>query len=91
MSNTNPEDPMGPENLKRAMKAFKKRLKLTRLDDESGLGHGSIDKSRGAGIVAVRPPDSYPQAVWDKLVEMGRLQKVGDGLYQIPMGNNPHT
>jgi hypothetical protein len=25
------------EELKRALKAFKKRLKLTRLDDESGL------------------------------------------------------
>ena len=84
------EDAMSPENLKRAMKAFKKRLKLTRLDDESALGHGSADKSRGSGIVAVRPPDSYPQAVWDKLVELGRLQKAGAGLYQMSPDNNPH-
>ncbi|MFT7537415.1 MAG: hypothetical protein ACI85K_003374, partial [Hyphomicrobiaceae bacterium] len=27
------------ETLKRAMKALKKRLKITRLDDESSLGH----------------------------------------------------
>ena len=90
MSHEVPEDAISPENLKRAMKAFKKRLKLTRLDDESGLGHGSADKSRGAGIVAVRPPDSYPQAVWDKLVELGKLKKAEAGLYQIRKDNNPH-
>lgn len=28
-----------PEELKKAYQAFKKRLKLTRLDDESRLGH----------------------------------------------------
>ena len=77
------DDVLAPENLKRAMKAFKKRLKLTRLDDESSLGHGSTDKSKGSGIVAVRPPDNYPQVVWDKLVEMGKLQNTGSGLYQL--------
>ena len=89
MNNETPENSMAPENLRRALKAFKKRLKLTRLDDESGLGHGSADKGRGSGIVAVPPPDTYPQAVWDKLVELGRLKKAGDGLYQIRQDNNP--
>ena len=84
------EDEMSPENLRRAMKAFKKRLKLTRLDDESGLGHGSRDKSRGSGIVAIRPPDNYPQEVWDKLVELGKLRRVEAGLYQIRQENAPH-
>ena len=83
MSNEVPEEALSAENLKRAMKAFKKRLKLTRLDDESSLGHGSSDKGRGSGIVAVRPPDRYPQEVWDKLVELGKLRKAGGGLYQI--------
>ena len=90
MSPEDPEDAMSAENLKRAMKAFKKRLKLTRLDDESGLGHGSAHRSRGSGITAVRPPDSYPQAVWDRLVDLGKLQKVEAGLYQIRQDNNPH-
>ena len=90
MTNEVPDDLMAPENLRRAMKAFKKRLKLTRLDDESVLRHGSIDKSRGAGILAVRPPDSYPQAVWDKLVELGKLQNAGDGLYQIKQHHCNH-
>ena len=90
MSNEVPEDALTPENLKRAMKAFKKRLKLTRLDDESSLGHGSVDKSRGSGITAVRPPDRYPQAVWDKLVEMGKLHHAGSGLYEIPPPPHSH-
>ncbi|OPZ98515.1 MAG: hypothetical protein BWY71_01242 [Planctomycetes bacterium ADurb.Bin412] len=83
MSEELPEDPLSAENLRRAMKAFKKRLKLTRLDDESGLGHGSVDKSRGSGIVAIRPPDAYPAQVWDKLVEMGRLRRAGGGLFEL--------
>ncbi len=89
MSNELPEDPLSAENLRRAMKAFKKRLKLTRLDDESGLGHGSVDRSRGSGIVGIRPPDNYPQPVWDKLVELGRLRRAGGGLYQIQDANHP--
>ncbi len=84
MDNANPEEVLSPENLRRAMKAFKKRLKLTRLDDDSVLRRGSVDKSRGAGIVAIRPPDSYPQAVWDKLVEQDKLRRAGSGLYQLP-------
>ncbi len=72
------------ENLKRAMKAFKKRLKLTRLDDESTLGRSSKEKGYGTGIVAVRPPNQYPQQIWDKLEEMGKLQRAGQGLYQLP-------
>ncbi len=87
MNSEVPEDVTSPENLKRAMKAFKKRLKLARLDDESGLGPGSAAKSRRASIVAVRPPDRYPQTVWDKLVELGKLQKDNEGLYQIRQNN----
>ena len=37
------------EELKRALKAFKKRLKLTRLDDESGSESGRRKKNRHHG------------------------------------------
>ena len=33
---------LSPEILKRAMKAFKKRLKLTSLDEDSRLGRGTL-------------------------------------------------
>jgi len=72
-----------PQYLKQAMKAFKKRLKLTRLDDESGLGGGPFSGGRASGIVAIQPPNQYPREVWDKLVELGRLRHVGGGLYEL--------
>ena len=49
-----------PEVLRRALKAFKKRLKLTQLDCESSLGVGPMSGGRPSGIVAISPPDQYP-------------------------------
>jgi hypothetical protein len=72
-----------PQYLKQAMKAFKKRLKLTRLDDESGLGGGPFSGGRPSGIVAIQPPNQYPREVWEKLVELGRLRRAGGGLYEL--------
>ena len=79
-----PSDSPTPEELRRAMKAFKKRLKLSRLDDESSLGHGPMSSGRSSGIVAITPPNQYPKAVWDELVSLGRLKYSGQGLYQLP-------
>ncbi|MCZ6688617.1 MAG: hypothetical protein O7H41_03340 [Planctomycetota bacterium] len=83
MEDQSPEDVLAPENLKRALKAFRKRLKITRLDAESSVGGGPMSSGRNSGIVAVRPPDQYPQEVWDKLVEQGKLSSVGHGLYEL--------
>ena len=75
---------LDPAQLKNAMKAFKKRLKLARLDDESRLGHGAMSSGGRSGIVAIPPPTRYPQAVWDELVRQGRLRRAGQGLYELP-------
>ncbi len=83
MEDQSPEDVLAPENLKRALKAFRKRLKITRLDAESSVGGGPMSSGRSSGIVAVRPPDQFPQEVWDKLVEEGKLRSVGHGLYEL--------
>ncbi|MGQ9650511.1 MAG: hypothetical protein ACUVXJ_10410 [Phycisphaerae bacterium] len=72
-----------PERLRDALKAFKKRLKLTRLDDESRLGHGAVTKGGRSGVQAIQPPLQYPKAVWDELVRQGRLKNVGHGLYAL--------
>ena len=69
--------------LKNALEAFKKRLKLTRLDDESPLGHGATGREHQSGIVAIPPPTRYPQAVWDELVRQGKLRRAGHGLYEL--------
>ncbi len=78
-----PSDSPTAEELRKAMKAFKKRLKLSRLDDESSLGYGPMTGGRSSGIVAVMPPNQYPKAVWDELVARGRLKYAGQGLYQL--------
>jgi hypothetical protein len=75
-----------PQDLKSALKAFKKRLKLTRLDAESSLAGGPLSSGRGSGIVAITPPREYPQAVWDELVKQGKLKKAGGGTYELVEG-----
>jgi len=82
MSDNVPEE-LTPQYLKQALKAFKKRLKLTRLDEESNLGGGPFSKGRDSGIVAIQPPSQYPRRVWDKLVEQGRLHYAGSGCYEL--------
>lgn len=70
------------ETLKSAYKAFKKRLKLTRLDDESRLGRSPLTGG-STGVESIIPPREYPQEVWDELVTRGRLSRDADGFYRI--------
>lgn len=74
--------PTTPEELKSAMNAFKKRLKLTRLDDESRLGRSPLTGG-GTGIESIIPPREFSQEVWDELVKQGRLSKDNDGFYRV--------
>ena len=83
MSDDVPENSLTPAYLKQALKAFKKRLKLTQLDEESSLGGGPFSGGRSSDIVAIQPPSQYPREVWEKLVEMGRLRHAGSGLYEL--------
>jgi hypothetical protein len=71
------------DELKAAFKAFKKRLKLTRLEDESKLSRRATTTGQSSGIVAISPPNQYPQAVWDELVRQGKLKKAGPGTYEL--------
>jgi hypothetical protein len=71
------------EELKRAMKAFKKRLKLTKLDDESRLGRSPLSGGGESGIESIIPPREFKQEVWDELVRQGRLSRDSDGFYRI--------
>ena len=70
--------------LKRAMKAYRKSLKITRLDAESTVGGGPMSAGRHSAIVAITPPPRYPRAVWDELVRQGRLLAAGHGMYELP-------
>lgn len=68
---------------KAAFKAFKKRLKMTRLDDESKLGGGPLSGGRGSAIVAITPPHEFPPEVWEELARQGKLKNAGHGMYEL--------
>lgn len=72
------------EVLTRAMKAFRKSLKVTRLDAESSIGGGPMSSGRHSSISGMRPPDRYPREVWDELARQKRLIAVGHGIFELP-------
>lgn len=67
------------EELKRAYKAFKKRLKLARLDDESRLSLSP----RASRIAGITPPSGFPAGIWEELVAAGKLKREGGGTYSM--------
>jgi hypothetical protein len=75
--------PPSPEVLKAALKAFKKRMKLTQLDDESRVGRSPMSGGQKSSIAAITPPDQYPRAVWDELVKQGKLTSASHGMYGL--------
>lgn len=70
--------------LKRAMGAFKKKLKTMRLDDESRLGGRYVTRGTSSTISAITPPRDFPDSIWKELVRQGRLKAAGQGMYQMP-------
>src|SRR5262249_37614206 len=60
----------------------KKSLKLTRLDDESGIGGGAMSHGKHSGIVGIAPPARFAQDVWDELVRQGKVVDGGHGGYE---------
>ena len=75
--------PSTEEDLKKALKAFKKRLKLTRLDDESRLGHGPMSGGGKEKIVSIQPPAGFGREIWEELVQKGYLKHDGQGFYEL--------
>ena len=76
-------EPPSKEELRLAMKAFRKRLKLTRLDDESRMGYGPTSSGNRSGICAIRPPDQFADAIWEELARQGKLRRDRGGLYSL--------
>ncbi len=86
MSSADSATPAGTpsrDELKAAFKAFKKRLKLTQLDEESNIGGGPLSGGRHSSIVAITPPNQFSQAVWDELARQGKIKKAGSGTYEL--------
>jgi hypothetical protein len=77
-------DAPSAETCRRALRAFRKRLALTRLDDESKLGHGPLSKGSDTHLAAIIPPNDWPDSVWQELARQGRLRYIGHGFYELP-------
>ncbi len=71
------------ETCRRAMRAFRKRLALTRLDEESKISsHSPLSKGADSRMSAIVPPIDWPESVWQELVRQGKLRYIGHGFYQ---------
>lgn len=72
-----------PQQLKTALAAFKKRLKLTRLDQESRLGRSPLTGGAKSTVVAILPPNLYPKTYWEELEKQGQIRNTGGGFYEL--------
>lgn len=71
--------------LKHAFVAFKKRYKLTVLDQESKLGgHRAMTGGKSSNIAGIVPPREFPADVWAELAKQGRIKDCGGGFYGMP-------
>jgi hypothetical protein len=77
------DEPFSKEELKKAYQTFKKRMKLTRLDDESKVGHGPMSGGGRSGVVAISPPNQFPKEIWQELCRQGKLKQAGHGMYEM--------
>src|ERR1043165_1556986 len=56
-----PPPPIPEEQLKSALTAFRKRLKFTRLDQESKLGaHRPMTGGKKSDVMGIVPPNQFP-------------------------------
>ena len=77
--------PATEEELKKALKGFKKRMKSIQLDDDSRLGRGPMS-SASSKIVAIQPPSGFGKEIWVELVAKGYLKDDGGGFYMLLPG-----
>jgi hypothetical protein len=78
--------PYSDEELKKALKAFKKRMKLTRLESDSKLGHGPLSGTGKEQVVAIQPPLGFGKEIWEELADKGFLKRDTVGFYELVEG-----
>jgi hypothetical protein len=78
--------PSSQDDLKKALKAFRKRLKLTSLDNDSRLGHGPLSGTGKEKIVSIQPPSGFGREIWEELADLGYLKRDGIGFYELVEG-----
>jgi len=78
--------PASEDELKKALKAFKKRIKSMRLDDDSRIGHGPMSSGQGEKIMSIQPPLGFGRDIWEELADKGFLKRDGIGFYELVEG-----
>ena len=84
-------DAPSAETCKRALRAFRKRRKLTILDDESQINsHSPLTKGADSHAACpIVPPDDWPESVWQELVRQGKLRYIAHGCYDLAKQQQP--
>ena len=77
--------PVTEDEMKKALKAFKKRIKLTALDEDSKLGYGPMSGAKSK-IISIKPPAGFGAEVWQALADKGYLKADGGGFYELVPG-----
>ncbi len=77
--------PSTEDELKKALKAFKKRVKLTQLDDDSKLGRSPLTGSK-TQVISIQPPSGFGREIWEELADKGFLKRDGGGFYALVAG-----
>lgn len=77
--------PSSEEDLKKALKAFRKRIKMQQLEEDSRLGHSPLTGSK-TKIVSIQPPLGFGKEIWEELADQGFLKRDGRGFYELVPG-----
>jgi len=77
--------PASEEDIKKALKAFRKRMKLMQLEEDSHLGHSPLTGAKSQ-IVSIQPPAGFGKEIWDEMADKGLLKKDGIGFYSLAPG-----
>ena len=78
--------PSTEDDRKKALRAFKKRLKLTQLDDDSKIGGHSPLTGQRSQVFSIQPPSGFGREIWEELATAGILKNDGGGFYQLVEG-----
>ena len=79
--------PATEEDMKKALKAFRKRLKMQQLEEDSRLGRSPLTGSK-TKVVAIQPPLGFGKEMWEELADKGFLKRDGGGFYEIVEGKS---
>lgn len=71
------------DSCRKALHAFRQRLSLTVLDEESKLGRNPLTKGAKSSVAGIVPPREWPEPVWQELVRQGELRYTGHGCYEL--------